>query len=117
MQEEFARRLDSRSEQPSVQFLLTRPLTALDVPASIHWLSLTMAVFSTVLPTYLIAEAIKRIGANRTSLVGSLGPVFTIGLGFWILGEPLHWIQFGGVALVLAGVALVTLQPHASARS
>src|SRR5881628_2727064 len=30
-----------------VQFLLTRPLTALDVPASIHALSLIMAVFST----------------------------------------------------------------------
>jgi drug/metabolite transporter (DMT)-like permease len=87
------------------------------MPIRIHAVVLAMAVFSTVLPTYLIAEAIKRIGANRTSLVGSLGPVFTIGLGFWILGEPVHWIQFGGVALVLAGVALVTLQPRASARS
>ena len=82
----------------------------------IHLLSLAMAVFSTVLPTYLIAESIKRIGVNRTSLVGSLGPVFTIGLGFWILGEPLHWIQFGGAALVLAGVALVTLRQGTALR-
>lgn len=93
------------------QFLLTRPLTALDVPASIHALSLTMAVFSTVLPTFLIAEAIKSIGANRTSLVGSLGPVFTIGLGWWILGEPMHWIQLAGAALVLCGVTLITMKP------
>ena len=94
-----------------LQFAATRPVSALVVSLRIHLLSLTMAVFSTVLPTYLIAEAIKRIGANRTSLVGSLGPVFTIWLGFWILGEPLHWIQLGGVALVLAGVTLVTLKP------
>jgi drug/metabolite transporter (DMT)-like permease len=93
------------------QFLLTRPLAALDVPASIHWLSLIMAVFSTVLPTFLVAEAIKRIGANRTSLVGSLGPVFTIWLGWWILGEPVHWIQLAGAALVLGGVTLVTMKP------
>ena len=93
------------------QFVLTRPLAALAAPARIQLLSLTMAVFSTVLPTYLIAEAIKRIGANRTSLVGSLGPVFTIWLGWWLLGEPVHWIQLAGVALVLAGVTLVTLQP------
>ena len=96
-----------------LQFALTRPLSALAAPARIQLLSLTMAVFSTVLPTYLIAEAIKRIGANRTSLVGSLGPVFTIWLGWWLLGEPVHWIQLAGVALVLAGVTLVTLQPKA----
>ena len=99
-----------------LQFVVTRPVSALDVPLRIHLLSLAMAVFATVLPTYLIAEAIKRIGANRTSLVGSLGPVFTIGLGFWILEEPVHWIQLGGAALVLAGVALVTLEAHPFAR-
>ena len=97
------------------QFGATRPVSALAVPIRIHLLCLAMAIFSTVLPTYLIAEAIKRIGANRTSLVGSLGPVFTIGLGFWILGEPLHWVQLGGAALVLAGVTLVTLKPRTSA--
>ena len=93
-----------------LQFALTRPFSALAVPARIQFLSLTMAVFSTVLPTYLIAEAIKRIGASRTSLVGSLGPVFTIWLGWWLLGESVHWIQLGGVALVLAGVALVSMR-------
>ena len=103
-----------------LQFAATRPVSALVLPVRIHLLSLAMAIFSTVLPTYLIAEAIKRIGANRTSLVGSLGPVFTIALGFWILAEPLHWIQLGGAALVLAGVMIVTLQRRvavASARS
>ena len=92
------------------QFLATRPLQALAAPLSIHLLSLTMAIFSTVLPTYLIAEAIKRIGANRTSLVGSLGPVFTIWLGWWILGEAVHWVQLVGAALVLGGVALVSVR-------
>jgi drug/metabolite transporter (DMT)-like permease len=95
-----------------LQFVLTRPLAALGAPMRIQILSLAMAILSTVLPTYLIAEAIKRIGANRTSLVGSLGPVFTIWLGWWLLGEPVHWIQLAGVALVLAGVTLVTLQPR-----
>ena len=94
-----------------VQFLLTRPLAALAAPPSIQALSLVMALLSTVLPTFLVAEAIKRIGANRTSLIGSLGPVFTIGLGWWILGEAAHWIQLLGAALVLCGVTLVTMKP------
>jgi drug/metabolite transporter (DMT)-like permease len=72
---------------------------------------IAMAIFSTVLPTWLIAEAIRRLGANTSSLIGSLGPVFTIGLGALILGEPVHAIQLVGAALVLVGVALVTLQP------
>jgi drug/metabolite transporter (DMT)-like permease len=98
------------------QFLLTRPLSALAVPGSIHALSLAMAIFSTVLPTWLIAESIRRMGANAASLVGSLGPVFTIGLGAMILGEPVHAIQLAGAALVLGGVMLVTVKPRAAAR-
>jgi drug/metabolite transporter (DMT)-like permease len=95
-----------------VHFAIARPLAALDVPAPVHVLSLAMAIGSTVVPTWLIAEAIRRIGANRTSLVGSLGPVFTIGLGALLLGESLHAVQLAGAALVLAGVALVTVKPR-----
>ena len=100
------------------QFAFTRPLAALDVPPRIHALVLAMAIFATVLPTWLIAEAIRRIGANHSSLVGSLGPVFTIGLGAMILGEAVHAIQLAGAALVLAGVLLVSLKrPPASPRA
>jgi len=89
-------------------FVLTRDLGRLAVPPSIHGLSLAMAVFSTVLPVWLIAEAIRRIGANATSLVGALGPVFTMGMGALMLGEPVRPVQVAGAALVLVGVTLVT---------
>jgi drug/metabolite transporter (DMT)-like permease len=85
------------------------------VPLPIHALSLAMAVFSTVLPTWMIAEAIRRIGANTSSLIGSLGPVFTIALGAVILGESVTAIQLAGAALVLVGVVIVTLRPRATA--
>ena len=62
--------------------------------------------------TWLIAESIRRMGANSASLVGSLGPVFTIGLGAAILGEPVHALQLVGAALVLAGVLLVTVRSN-----
>jgi len=94
------------------QFALTRPLSALAVPASVHLLSLAMAVFSTVLPVWMIAEAIRRIGANTSSLIGSLGPVFTIALGALILRESVTPLQLAGAALVLAGVVVVTLRPR-----
>jgi drug/metabolite transporter (DMT)-like permease len=98
-----------------LQFAATRDLALLRVPAPIYALSLAMAVVSTVLPTWLIAESIHRIGANTSSLIGSLGPVFTIGLGAMILGEPVYAIQLAGAALVLVGVTLVTLRSQPAA--
>ena len=92
----------------SLQFVLTRPLSALDVPLSIQALAVAMAIFCTVLPTWMIAESIRRIGASTSSLVGSLGPMFTIGFGALLLDEPINLLQMIGVALVLAGVMLVS---------
>jgi drug/metabolite transporter (DMT)-like permease len=91
-----------------VQFALTHPLAALRVPPAIHALSLSMAVFCTVLPTWMIAEAVRRIGAGTSSLIGSLGPVFTLAFGAVLLHEPINAVQLAGMALVLAGVMLVS---------
>jgi drug/metabolite transporter (DMT)-like permease len=70
-----------------------------------------MAIFSTVLPTFMTAEALKRIGANQVAILGALGPVTTIFFGFVGLDEQMTWLQLLGTALVLAGVVLVTLKP------
>lgn len=96
-----------------VQFLATRPLSALVLPPEVHLLALAMAVFATVLPTWLIAESVHRMGAHSASLVGALGPIFTAVLGAWVLHERFGPVQMAGGALVLAGVLLVTLRPRA----
>lgn len=94
------------------QFAATRPLAALAVPAYVHAMSLAMAIFATVLPTWLIAESVHRMGANASSLVGALGPISTAALGSVVLGERFGGLQVVGGALVLAGVLLVTLRPR-----
>ena len=91
-----------------IQFALTHPMSALLVPPDIHALSLAMAVFCTVLPTWMMAESVRRIGASTASLIGSLGPVFTLAFGAVLLGEPVNAVQLVGIALVLAGVMLVS---------
>lgn len=90
-----------------IQFALTHPLSALALPWPVFALAFAMAVFSTVLPVWWVSEAIRRLGAGRVSLIGTLGPVITIGLGWLILGDPLGVRQIGGAALVVAGVVLV----------
>jgi drug/metabolite transporter (DMT)-like permease len=47
--------------------------------------------------------------------VGSVGPVATIFLGFFFLGEPITAVQVAGAVLVLAGVMTVSLHTRKSA--
>lgn len=91
-----------------LQFALTHPLTALQQPAPVYVLSVAMAVFSTVLPVFLLSAGIRRIGAGPTALIGSIGPVSTLFMAAWFLGERTNAIQLIGAALVLTGVLMVS---------
>ncbi len=89
------------------QFLLMRPVTTLVQPCPVYGLALAMALFSTVLPVWLLSEAIRRLGAGQVALTGSLGPVVTLLLAWLLLDEPLGVAQLAGVALVITGVAVM----------
>lgn len=89
-----------------VHFVSTRPLALLVQTETVHVLSVAMAIISTVIPTLLLAAAIKRIGSDRVVMVGSIGPIATIALGVVVLHEPVSTAQLVGAALVLAGVVL-----------
>ncbi len=77
-------------------------------PTPVYWLGLLMALFVTVLPTFMMAEGIKRVGAGNTSIIASIGPIFTIGLSTTILHEAISWQQLVGTGLVLSGVFLTS---------
>ncbi|UXP32600.1 DMT family transporter [Reichenbachiella agarivorans] len=77
-------------------------------PHQVYWLSLAMAIFSTVIPSYLISYAIKILGAPNFSVIASLGPVSTIVLAWMFLGETLSWGQILGAIVVIGGVYVVT---------
>jgi len=96
-----------------IQFALTHAPKALALPKPVYGLSLVMATVSTVLPAWLMSEGLRRIGANQAALVGSIGPVITIVLGYTFLNEPMSVLQVFGAALVLAGVTLVTMKRSA----
>jgi drug/metabolite transporter (DMT)-like permease len=93
-----------------LQFLLLRPLSALQLPGKVYGLAIAMALLSTVLPIFITTEALKRIGASQVALFGALGPVTTLFFGWLGLDEIMTPVQLAGAALVLAGVVLVTLK-------
>jgi len=73
------------------------------------WLIL-LAIFSTVIPSFMIAEAIALIGPTQTGILGTLGPIFTILLAVWWLNEPFGLAHLIGLSLVISGVLLLTLK-------
>jgi drug/metabolite transporter (DMT)-like permease len=94
-----------------IQFLLLRPLSALAQPMPVYLLMLGVAVVSTVIPSFMVSEALRRIGANHVSLIGGLGPLVAIVLGYIGLDEAMTVLQFCGAALILAGVMIVSVKP------
>jgi drug/metabolite transporter (DMT)-like permease len=90
-------------------FALRPPATLFNQPWPVHALSVAMAVFSTVLPIWLVSEAIRRLGAGSTAIIGSLGPALTMLLAWAFLGEPMGALQILGALLVIIGVRLAAV--------
>ncbi|MBE2257376.1 MAG: DMT family transporter [Rhodobacteraceae bacterium] len=91
-----------------LHFFASRPLSALRQPPAIYGYGAAMAILSTVLPVFLQSAAIRRIGAGRSVMIGTLGPMLTIAFAWLLLDEPLSLVQLAGAALVLAGVWLIS---------
>ena len=94
-----------------LHFVISQPMATLVQPVPVYLHAMGMSLFSTVLPVFMASAAIRRIGASKTALIGTLGPILTIFIGYWLLDEPLTGWQMGGAGLVLAGVMLVSKRP------
>ncbi|MCC7486564.1 MAG: DMT family transporter [Burkholderiales bacterium] len=93
-----------------LQWVLLRPLAALDLPAPVYGYAIGMAVVSTAIPVFMTSEALKRVGANTVAIVGALGPITTIAFGWLGLEEVMTPLQLAGSALVLVGVVAISLK-------
>ena len=93
-----------------IQFLVMESRESLQLPGAVWGYAIILATFSTVLPLFLQAEALNRIGANHFALIGALGPVSVAVTSALGLDEPFTWVQALGGALVIFGVLLVSLK-------
>lgn len=79
----------------------------------VYYYGMVMAVFATVVPSFLISEGIRLIGASNASVIGSIGPISTIILAYIFLGESFGFWQWIGTFLVIGGVLIISLQKKA----
>ena len=74
---------------------------------------LGLVVFVTVLPLYLIAEGVRRIGAQRGAIASTVGPPSAALLAIAFLGEVVTAGQLAGIALIVGGILALELRRRA----
>jgi drug/metabolite transporter (DMT)-like permease len=90
-----------------IHFFVTSDASLTNLDRSVYIYSGAMAIFSTVIPSYLVTAGIKRIGSDNAAIVGSVGPVSTILQAYIFLSEPVLGLQIIGTAFILIGVLLI----------
>ena len=85
-----------------------------DLSVAAWWTLAALVVFSTVLPLFLMAEGVRRVGASQASLISTLGPPATAIMAQELTGEVLAPAQWLGIVLVLIGVMALEIKRHRS---
>ena len=92
-----------------IHFVSVEGLNLFSFEKEVYYISVIMAIVCTVIPSFLIAEAIKQMGASNVAVVGSFGPVSTIILAAIFLGERITVFQMIGTLIVISGVLVLAL--------
>lgn len=90
-----------------IHFFVTSDSSLINLEPLVYVYSAAMALFATVIPSYLISEGIKRIGSDNAAIVSSVGPVSTIIQANIFLYEPILAVQIAGTILILVGVLII----------
>jgi drug/metabolite transporter (DMT)-like permease len=77
-------------------------------PWQVYLLGLGIAVFATVIPSFLVSISIKLINSSNFAVVAGIGPISTIILAIIFLNESLTALQIVGTIVVILGILLVS---------
>nr|WP_255528948.1 DMT family transporter [Glaciecola sp. MH2013] len=97
-----------------VLFLTNYSVADLHVSNHAYLIITILSVFCTVIPSLLVAEAIHRIGPERTSIVGTCGPAMTSVIAVFVLNEAFTIFHGIGLVLVMLAVGLMMKKPKES---
>ena len=79
----------------------------LTLPWQVYLYALLMAFISTIIPSYMVSYSIQYIGASRSSIISSFGPIATIALAYIFLEERLNGIQLIGGAIIILSITFL----------
>jgi len=93
-----------------IHFGLASKVSMFNYPYEVYILGFLIAIFATVIPSYLVSEAINRINSSNFAVIAGFGPISTIILAAIFLNEILTLIQLFGALVVIFGILLVSLK-------
>lgn len=80
------------------------------LPWQVYGLGFLVAVFATVIPSFLVSASIKMINSSNFAIVAGIGPISTIILAGIFLNEKLTVLQFFGALLVIFGIFISSVK-------
>lgn len=91
-----------------VHYGLFSRVNIFNFPWQVYVLGLCIAVFATVIPSFLVSISIKLINSSNFAVVAGIGPISTIILAVIFLNESLSLLQIIGTLVVIFGILLVS---------
>ncbi|MEN3324537.1 DMT family transporter [Mariniflexile soesokkakense] len=82
----------------------------------VYLLGFLIAIFATVIPSYLVSESINRISSSNFAVIAGFGPISTIILAGVFLNEILTLLQLFGALVVIFGILLVSLKKEKASK-
>lgn len=89
-----------------IHFLIKGNVATLNLGAGLWYYGFALAIVATVIPSFMLSNGLKRIGANNVAIISAIGPVSTIVQAHYFLGEKIFTEQLIGTLLVITGVLL-----------
>lgn len=93
-----------------LHYVVVHGFDVLNFPKQVYLIGFTIAVVSTVLPSFFMANGIRLIGSSNMAIVASIGPIATIFLSYYILHERFTGLHLIGTVLVLVGVLIISVK-------
>ena len=91
-----------------IHFGMVSTVNIFSFPWQVYVLGLLIAVFATVIPSFLVSYSIKLINSSNFAIVAGIGPISTIILAAIFLNEQITLVQFIGVVIVISGILLIS---------
>lgn len=93
-----------------IHFSIIGETNLFNLPWEVYELGFLIAVFATVIPSFLVSTAIKIINSSNFAIVAGIGPISTIILASIFLNESFTLVQFFGSLLVVTGIVIASFK-------
>jgi drug/metabolite transporter (DMT)-like permease len=90
-----------------LQALIGNPRGLVSQSPEVYALSLLNGSLCTAVPMLLVMAAVKQVGPGLAAQAGVIGPVATLVLGWYFLGEPITALQLLGMVVVLVSIGIL----------